>query len=192
ILPIMAAVFALSGEGVSILYQRGEFSAANAEATAALLRVIACAMPAYGLIEIFSRVFYARKMTLYPVIASLCGVAAIFGVCYACTEAIGMGLISVAVGVCAGQWIAALTLMISAGIKVKGLIDLSFVGSLLRIALCGVLSAAAMMAVHHFMAGDIYSAGIIRNIIVCAAVFAVGAVCYLLSALLLRALPKKK
>ena len=191
ILPVMAAVFVLCGEGVSILYQRGEFTAENAESTAVLLRIIACAMPAYGLIEIFSRVFYARKLTLYPVIASLCGVVTIFGVCFVCTEVLEMGLISVAVGVCAGQWVAAFTLMVCAAVKVKGLITLSFIGSLVKTALCGVISAAVMLTVHHFVSSDAYSAGLIKNLIMCAAVFLPGAVCYLGAAFLLRALPKR-
>ncbi len=191
ILPIMAAVFVLSGEGVTILYRRGEFTAENAAATAELLRIIACAMPAYGLIEIFSRVFYARKMTLYPVIASLCGVGAIFGVCFILTEVFGMGLISVAIGVCAGQWIAALTLMISAGIKVKGLIDISFVGALLKNVICGVVAFAAMWGISTLIGGEPYGAGLIKNIINCVIVFGAGAVCYLVSAVILRAFPKK-
>ena len=191
ILPIMAAVFVLCGEGVSILYQRGEFTAENAAATSELLRIIACAMPAYGLIEIFSRVFYARKMTLYPVIASLCGVGAIFGTCILCTELFGMGLISVAVGVCAGQWVAALALIVSAFIKIKGLITLSFIGSLVRNAVCGIISIGAMWGVSVLMGNDPYGAGLIKNLINCILVFAVGAASYLMSAFLLRALPKR-
>ncbi len=192
ILPIMAAVFVLCGEGVSILYLRGAFTADNAADTAALLRVIACAMPAYGLIEIFSRVFYAKKMTRYPVIASLCGVAMIFSVCFVLTEVFALDLISVAIGVCAGQWIAALTLMIAACVKVRGLVDLSFVGALVKIALSGVISAAVMLLLHGIIVDDPYSVGIIKNLIVCVVVFVPGAVAYLVSAFLLRAFPKRR
>lgn len=191
IIPFMAAVTVLCGEGVAILYMRGEYTAANTADTASLLRIIALAMPAYGFIEIFSRVFYAKKKTAAPMAAAVAGVLVILLVCVLGINVMGAGLLTVAVAVALGQWGAALVLIIWAAVKLRGIFDASFVISLLKILLCGAGSTLAMAGVYRLIGNDPYSAGIIINILVCAAAFAVGVICYLILARVLRALPKR-
>lgn len=191
IIPFMAAVTVLCGEGVAILYMRGEYTAANTADTAALLRIIALAMPAYGFIEIFSRVFYAKKKTAAPMAAAVAGVLVILAVCFVGINLMGGGLLTVAVAVALGQWGAALVLISWAAVRLRGIFGASFILSLLKILLCGVGSTLAMAGVHRLMGSDPYGAGVIINILVCAAVFAVGVVVYLALAWILRALPKR-
>lgn len=75
-LPIAAASFILAENGISFLYERGNFTAELAHATAISLRMLAVAMPAYGLIELFSRVCYSSGKVRYPMFAALCGISA--------------------------------------------------------------------------------------------------------------------
>ena len=75
-LPIGAAAFILAENGISLLYERGNFTAALSHATAMSLRMLALAMPAYGLIELFSRVCYSAGKVRYPMFAALGGISA--------------------------------------------------------------------------------------------------------------------
>ncbi len=190
IVPVTAAVAVLSGEGVSILYLRGEYTVQNAADTAYLLRLIALAMPAYGLIEIFSRVFYAKKQTRYPMFAAIGGVLMIGGVCAVCIRGIGLGIGAVAWAVAVGQWCAAAILIISAVCTMRALFTCEFLISLCKILVCGSVSFLVMKLCYRLIGNQPYTAGLMVNLGVCALVFSVGALCYLAFAWLLRAFPK--
>lgn len=70
VLPIMAAVMLLSGEGTAILYQRGEFDASAASYTANALKYISIGMPAFCIIEIVSRIMYSLTKVRVPMLAA--------------------------------------------------------------------------------------------------------------------------
>ena len=74
ILPISGAVGLLSDEIVDLLYRRGDFSEALAAAAAESLRILAIAMPAYGMTEFFSRVCYSCGKVRYPMWAGFAGI----------------------------------------------------------------------------------------------------------------------
>ena len=192
IVPFMAAVTVLCGQGCAILYMRGQFTAENTADTASLLRIIALAMPAYGVVEIFSRVFYARKKTLFPMLASLVGVGVIFALPAIALALPGGGMQAIASGVACGQWCAALLLLISAGFSLRGLFDGKFILGLAKLALCGGAAFAVMFFVNRLIGADPYSSGMIKNLLVCCAVFAAGMAVYLPLAVLLKAIPMKK
>ncbi len=77
ILPVSGAILLLSEEIVSLLYLRGNFTGALALATASALKILALAMPAYGMTEFFSRVCYSCAGVRYPMRASLAGIAVV-------------------------------------------------------------------------------------------------------------------
>lgn len=186
IIPFMFAVIVLAGEGTAILYMRGEFTADNTAETANALRIITFSMPFYGAIEIFSRVFYSKKRTFFPMLAAMSGVVAM-SVCSAvCVRSFDLGLNSVAAAVALGQAIAALVLCISAAVKIKGLFDRDFVINIIKEIICGLVMLGVMMLVHKLLANDPYSAGIYKNIGVCALTFICGAVMYLVFSAILR------
>lgn len=179
IIPFMFAVAVLSGEGTAILYMRGEFTAQNTADTAAALRIISFAMPFYGAIEIFSRVFYSRKKTFFPMLAAIVGVV-IMTVCSAvCVQGFGLGLDYVAVSVALGQCAAALVLIICAAKNISGLFTWDFIKDLLKIFVCGLVMCSVMMLIHKLLANDPYNSGIYTNVGVCALTFAGGAVMYI-------------
>ena len=190
IVPVTAAVIVLCGEGVSILYLRGEYTEQNAMDTAYALRLIALAMPAYGLIEIFSRVFYAKKQTRFPMIAAIGGVLVIGGVCAFCVHVLGFGIGAVALAVAIGQWCAAGVLIVSTVCTMRALFSRDFLISLGKILVCGGASFLVMELCYRLIGNQPYTAGLMVNVGVCALVFAAGAVCYLALAWLLRAFPK--
>ncbi len=65
--PATAALIAIPGPIVTVLYQHGRFDAATAAATAAALRAFAWGLPAYVLIKALTPGFFAREDTATPV-----------------------------------------------------------------------------------------------------------------------------
>lgn len=77
-LPAGFLLSALSGEIVSVLYRHGAFTAADAGASAAILRLLALFLPFFSLNELLSKAYYAAKKPLIPLFASLTGVGTVF------------------------------------------------------------------------------------------------------------------
>jgi len=65
--PAAAALVAVPEPIVTVLFQRGRFDAATAEATAAALRAFALGLPAYVLVKTLTPGFFAREDTVTPV-----------------------------------------------------------------------------------------------------------------------------
>jgi len=66
-LPATAALIAMPGPIVTVLFQRGAFDVASAEATAGALAAFAVGLPAYVLIKALTPNFFAREDTKTPV-----------------------------------------------------------------------------------------------------------------------------
>lgn len=77
-LPAGFLLSALSGEVVSVLYRHGAFTAEDAEASAAILRLLAVFLPFFALNELLSKAYYAAKKPYIPLFASLIGVGTVF------------------------------------------------------------------------------------------------------------------
>lgn len=74
ILPVFAATFALSYEGIALLYLRDNFTEELARTCALSLRTLALSMPAYALSEIFYRTFYAAGKVRIPMYATFASI----------------------------------------------------------------------------------------------------------------------
>jgi putative peptidoglycan lipid II flippase len=71
--PATAALLVIAEPIITVLFQRGEFSAATAEATGQALMAYAIGLPAYVLIKVLGPGFFAREDTVTPVkIAIVC------------------------------------------------------------------------------------------------------------------------
>jgi Uncharacterized membrane protein, putative virulence factor len=183
IIPVMAGVFILSGEGVAILYGRGEFTVSDVETVSKLLSVITLAMPAFAVAELGSRVFYARGMVAPPVIAALSGVAANAAVTSALIysgagDKIGMN--AVGFGNAAGQITAAAVFVIFAHVKIRGIINAHLLIGIGKTCVSSAAAYTAMKIVYGLIgnAGE-YSLSLMKNAVTAVIVFAVGAAVYL-------------
>lgn len=65
--PAMAGLITLAGPITTVLFERGAFTLADAQATAAALRAFAIGLPAYVLVKVLSPGFFAREDTSTPV-----------------------------------------------------------------------------------------------------------------------------
>ena len=77
--PAAAALMVIAGPLVAAFFQRGEFGAAEAEATAAALAVYAAGLPAYILIKALVPGYFARGDTATPVKISVLALAVNLG-----------------------------------------------------------------------------------------------------------------
>jgi len=66
-IPATAALLVLPGPIITVLFQRGQFGGAEAQATAAALAAFALGLPAYVLIKALAPGFFAREDTATPV-----------------------------------------------------------------------------------------------------------------------------
>lgn len=71
ILPITIGLVLLAEPIVSIIYERGEFGAADVKMTATALRFFALGMPFYAVNEVYTKKFFAGQKTVPPMITSL-------------------------------------------------------------------------------------------------------------------------
>ena len=69
-LPAAAALLAIPGPIIGVLFERGAFEAADTAATAAALAAFAAGLPAFVLVKVLAPVFFAREDTRTPVLVA--------------------------------------------------------------------------------------------------------------------------
>ncbi len=74
--PASVALITLGGLGIRLLFQHGEWSAENTEATAWALAFFALGVAGHGLLEVLARAFYALEDTWTPVLVGVVAMAA--------------------------------------------------------------------------------------------------------------------
>lgn len=115
ILPIFAATFSLSYEGIALLYLRDNFTEELARVCAGSLKTLALSMPAYALAEIFYRIFYASGKVRVPMYATFLAIASsiISNIIFL---GLDMGLFGISLSYSISQYVYALVMYIC-GIK---------------------------------------------------------------------------
>ena len=177
--PFMAAAMVLAGEGISIVYLRGEFNAEDAFYTARALRFILPAMPLFCVTELFSRVFYAKNMPRVPMYAALGGIGANLAVGATLT---GLNLFDIgAVGAAnaAGQAVSALILLSFAARRIHGLLNCKLALSVLKIVLGGGIVYLSCTVVSGIIGTSPYALPFMTNVINALIIFIPAVVLYL-------------
>lgn len=77
-LPAAAGLIALGSTIVSVLFERGAFTAVDSNATSALLMALAIGLPPAAASKILSQPFFARQQLTPPLVAGLLGVGTTF------------------------------------------------------------------------------------------------------------------
>jgi putative peptidoglycan lipid II flippase len=107
-LPAAIALGLLAKPIVSILYERGAFTARDANAVAVVLRALAVGLPAFVMVKVLLPAFLAREDMKGPLIAALSGV--IVNVMVALALLPSLGPVAAAIGVSASAIVNALLL----------------------------------------------------------------------------------
>ncbi len=103
--PAAAALIAVPGPIVSVLFERGAFGPADAAATAATLMAFAAGLPAYVLVKALSPGFFAREDTATPV--KVGAAAMLTNVALAATLMIPLEHVGIATATAVSSWINA-------------------------------------------------------------------------------------
>ncbi|GHV10707.1 putative lipid II flippase MurJ [Clostridia bacterium] len=190
IIPVSLGVLILYREAVAVVYMRGAFDAFVTDETAGAFIVFALGMVPYALIELLNRVFYAKQMVKFPMIASLTGIFVLFVLNSVEIEEstrwfeITKFYTSVSFPVCV--ILIALILIISLAVKLRGIITRKLLLNIVKI----ILSAAVMTAVMAIIAipigNDASQSGLFQNIFTALAVFVPGVIVFLVMSVLLK------
>ncbi len=125
---------------IRVLFQRGAFAAADTEATAAMLSVLALGLPAYVLVKVLHPSFFAREDTKTPMIfaAIALGVNAILSF----TLFFAIGPVGIALAAMLSGWLKFALLALT--LRRRGEFSLS---AKFGRALAGIVTASALMGV---------------------------------------------
>ena len=180
VIPVMLAALLLSGEGIAVLYMRGQFGAEDTVRTAQALRYLLVGMPAFCLFELLSRLMYAKKKAYAPMCSAAVGI-----VCnLVCTALLssrnGAEVYAVVIGNAIGQIGAAACILVFTAIHTEKLLNRSFALSCIKIFLCSAISFFAMHFVYYLVGAEPSSASALRNIATAVCTLLAGASVYLI------------
>jgi putative peptidoglycan lipid II flippase len=104
-LPAMAGLALLAQPIIAVLFQRGAFDAAAAQATSAALAAFALGLPAYVLVKVLAPAFFAREDTRTPVRAAVIALGVNVALDLALMPA--LGAVGIALATAAAAWLNA-------------------------------------------------------------------------------------
>lgn len=110
-LPAAAALIAIPGPIIQVLFERGAFSAADTSAVAAALAAFAAGLPAFVLIKVFLPGFFAREDTRTPMIYA--GIGMLVNVAGSLMLFFSIGHVGIAIATSLSGWINAILLGIT-------------------------------------------------------------------------------
>ena len=180
ILPCTTAVFILAGEGVTLLYLRGEFTARDVSETVNALRYMVIGMPAFAFIEIVNRVFYSKKAAYIPMIAALSGIGANLTASALLVGVEEMRVGSVGLGNAIGLTTAAAVLAVFLLLRTQ-VINRELIITLIKLTASSLLSGVIMTVVYRLIGNDYYTAGVLGNIICSSLIVICGGAVYFLT-----------
>jgi len=143
-LPAAAALMAMPGPIVAVLFERGAFAAGSTEATAAALAAFAAGLPAFVLVKVLAPAFFAREDVTTPV--------KIAGVSVAANIALSIALlgplqhVGLALATSAASWLNAFLLAFVLRRRGQFAIDRRLRTRLLRIVLATAVMTAILFA----------------------------------------------
>ena len=176
-LPVSGSLFWLSEEVAELLYLRGSFTIGLASAVGTSLKILALALPAYGMTEFFSRACYACGKVRYPMWAALLGILISLSALTAFFFLNGISVVTVSLSVVFGISAAGLLLLLVCAISFEarcgrewGKYAVLFVGY--------ALSFFAMGACRGILKHFLHFSETFRNFLVITIVFTVGFMVY--------------
>ena len=179
-LPIAAAVMILSENGIALLYGRGNFTPSLVDATAKSLRMLAIAMPAYGLIELFSRVCYSSGRVRDPMLAAISGISMgmLSSSLFLLTDTLSVSTVALSVAI--GEITAAAALAILTCRAFPALYKDISVRRTAGLAISSLFSAVIMLLFRQILEKFLQKALPLQNLVIITIVFLMGLVVYLL------------
>jgi putative peptidoglycan lipid II flippase len=171
-MPATIGLIVLATPIVRVIFERGQFSAADTAATAAALQFYALGLLAYSVVRIVSPTFYALGRSRTPVIVSVMtvGVNAVLNV----TLVGVLGFRGLALGTSIAAVFNAVTLLVLLRRHLGGLDEKRLAGSLARIAAAAAVMGVAAVLAEGWLAVSLPGASLVRQILRLAATISVS------------------
>ena len=193
VVPFCAAALVLAGEGVSILYKRGEFTATDAMNTANTLRFILPAMPFFAVSELLTRAFYSKNKPSLVMYAVLTGIAVNLISGFILTHNGGLfGIATVGIGMGLGQIATSLMLIIFTAKRLRGMFNVELLKHTAVIITGGTALFFTAYGISNLVNSSPYTASLIGNIINAVIIFIPSAAVYLLWTYILNKIISKR
>ncbi len=179
IVPFTMAAMVLAGEGVSVVYVRGEFTPTDAYNTVQILKFILPAMPFFAITELFSRVFYSKNQPRLVMWAVLSGIGVNLALGAVLTWQGLFGVSAVGIAAAAGQIATAAVLVIFSVKRLRGLYTKELFWGILQILIGGILLLLTCLGMSWLVGSRPYCAPFLKNILNAVIIFVPGAAVYL-------------
>lgn len=179
VVPFTAAALILAGEGVAVVYMRGEFTPTDAMNTARVLKLILPATPFFAVTELLSRVFYSKNQPRPVMYSVILGIAVNFGVALFLTWQGDFGISAVGIATAAGQIATAITLIGVSLKKFKGIYSRKLLWELIYIFIGGILVFFACFGLSYLIGASPYTSSLMRNVLSAVIIFVPSAGIYL-------------
>lgn len=191
ILPVFAATFALSYEGIALLYLRDKFTEELALTCSLSLKTLAISMPAYALSEILYRTFYAAGKVSVPMYATFTaiGISVISNVLL--TFVFKTGLFGISLSFALSQYVYAAVMLAFGRKYFVEIFRIQNKKKTANLAAAGLLCFATMLAGANFIPFFSRINSSIAIFLKIAIVFILGIVIYLIYILISRTLSQK-
>ena len=178
ILPVALTAVVLKDEIISILYLWGNFTVEAAQTTSQGFLFLIGGMLSFTIIEVMSRVFYAKSKVKVPMIAAISAVGVNLLLSALLNRVFSWGIRGLALANIAGQITSSFIMLAAAGIYLKGALNRKFLSDIISYAICGAAAFAAMYAIHTIWTVDAFTPDKLPIILKCAVVFITGVVVY--------------
>jgi len=178
IAPVACLAYVLRGETIAVIFMRGEFTPDLAASTAEMLAFLAPAMIMFSVIEILNRVFYAKKLVKFPMVASLAGIAVNFILCWIFISRLNLPPVYITFAVLICQSVAAAILIIALRIKIKEIFSKKFLSNIGKIVLSSFISLIIIQILYYIIQNDAFGSGILKNILVAGLIVIAGVGAY--------------
>jgi putative peptidoglycan lipid II flippase len=143
-LPATAALLAIPGPVVSVLFERGAFTAEDAAATADVLLAFAIGLPAFVLVKVLAPIFFAREDTRTPVVVAVWTM--VVNIVLSLAFLSSLGAVGLALATSLASWFNTVWLLV--GIHRRGflMVDHQLSGRLPRTVVASAGMAAGLIA----------------------------------------------
>ena len=179
IAPVACIAFVLKGEIVSVLFLHGEFTSELAVSTSRMFAFLAPSMLMFSTIEIINRVFYAKNLVKFPMIASLSGIFANFVLSRIFIVYSGELPVYITLVMFISQSVTAAVLIISLNKSVKNIFNKSFLANIAKIVLSSGLLLIIIIILYNIIENNAFDSGKPVNILVAVIIAAAGLFSYL-------------
>src|SRR6185312_5832899 len=137
-MPAAIALAIASGPIMRVLFERGGFTAADTQATAAMLSALALGLPAYVMIKVLHPSFFAREDTKTPMIFA--GIAMASNIVLSFTLLLAIGATGIAIATMLSGWLNVALLIVALRRREGFMLDQTF-----RRRFAGICAASAVM-----------------------------------------------